>query len=80
MRGGNLTVEILSAIRTIIMLKTHHCFTIIFDQVPIFEITLSPVLHIMLGVFNHIWKNMENISEDNKKVLHDFAMKHNCIK
>ena len=51
-----------------------------FDQVPILKITPPPVLHIMLGVFNHIWKNMENISEDNKKVLHDFAMKHNCIK
>ena len=34
----------------------------------------------MLGVCNHIWKNMVNISDENEKVLHNFAMKHNCVK
>ena len=52
----------------------------IFDQVPIFKITPPPALHIMLGVFNHIWKNMEAISKEHEKVLHDFARKHNCVK
>ena len=28
----------------------------ISDQVPILKITPPPILHIMLGVFNHIWK------------------------
>ena len=42
-----------------------------FDQVPIIKITPPPVLHIMLGVFNHIQKNMENIYKDHEKVLHD---------
>ena len=34
------------------------------DQVPILKINPPPVLHIMLGIFNHIWKSMENISEN----------------
>ena len=50
------------------------------DEVPVLKITPPPMLHILLGVFNHIWKNMENISELHKQVLHDFAIRHNCIK
>ena len=50
------------------------------NEVPILKITPPPVLHIMLGIFNHIWKNIENLSEEHERVLHEFAMRHNCVK
>ena len=34
----------------------------------------------MLGAFNHIWKAIENLSEHHKKVCHEFALKHNCVR
>ena len=46
------------------------------NEVPILKIIPSLVLHIMLGIFNHVWKNMENVSEEH----HEFAMRHNCVK
>ena len=34
----------------------------------------------MLGIFNHIWKNIENISEENENICKEFAVRHNCMR
>ena len=50
------------------------------EKIPILKITPPPILHIMLGVFNHIWQNMEKISNDHENPLQNFALKHNCVR
>ena len=39
-----------------------------------------PALHIMLGIFNQLWKLIEYTSEKNKKLFHEFAILHSCTK
>ena len=48
----------------------------------IIPLELSPLLalHILIGVFNHIWKNIESVSEKHKRTLHQFALSQNCVK
>ena len=50
------------------------------NETPTLKITPPPALHIMLGAFNHIWKAIENLSEHHKKVCHEFALKHDCVR
>ena len=42
----------------------------------VFSITPPPVLHIILGIFNCIWKNIENISEEHQNICKEFAIRH----
>ena len=49
-------------------------------ETPILKITPPPALHIMLGIFNHIWKGIEDISEHHKNVCHEFAQRYNCVR
>ena len=46
----------------------------------ILQISPPPSLHIMLGVFNHIWKSIENISDQYQEICHEFAKRHNCVR
>ena len=50
------------------------------DETPLITISPPPSLHIILGIFNHIWRSMENISEEIKNLLHKYAVENNCIK
>ena len=34
----------------------------------------------MLGIFNHIWKNIESISEEHQNICKEFAIRHNCMR
>ena len=34
----------------------------------------------MIGIFNHIWKSIEDQSEHHKRVCHEFALKYNCVR
>ena len=34
----------------------------------------------MAGIFNHIWKGMEDVSEYHKNACHSFALKYNCTR
>ena len=58
----------------------HLLFECLSDETLILKITPPPALHIMLGIFNHIWKGIENISDYHKNTCHDFAVKPHYIK
>ena len=60
--------------------KNLHLFKILPDDITPLKLSPPPTLHIMLGVFNHIWKNIESISEDHKTKLIEFANFHSCKK
>ena len=60
--------------------KNSPLFKSLPDSIPILELSPPPVLHILLGIFNHIWKNIESISSIHKKALQDFAISNNCMK
>ena len=60
--------------------KNPPLFCNLSDQVPVLKLTPPPILHIMLGIFNHLWKNMEKKSEEHESALHNFALKHNCVR
>ena len=46
-------------------------------ETPILRITPPPELHLMIGIFNHILKGMEDIYEYHKNACHEYALKHN---
>ena len=50
------------------------------DDTPILNLSSPPSLHLMLGIFNHIWKAMEKKSEEHKRILHEFAIRHSCVR
>ena len=50
------------------------------NETLVLSITPHPTLHILLGVFNHIWKNMEELSVEHQRACRDFAIKHNCMR
>lgn len=60
--------------------KNYPLFTCLPDDTPILKITPPPSLHIMLGVFNHLWKGITIISDAHNNICHEFAMRHNCVR
>lgn len=60
--------------------KNEPLFTFLPDSTPILRITPPPSLHMLLGIFNHIWKDITNISDLHSNVCHEFAMRHNCVR
>ena len=50
------------------------------DDTLIMKLTPPPTLHILLGIFNHIWKAIEEISAEHRRVLQEFAMRHSCMR
>ena len=60
--------------------KNPPLFIDIPSETLVLSITPPPALHIMLGIFNHIWKNIENISEEHKNSCKEFALRHNCMR
>ena len=59
--------------------KNYPLFTSLPDITPILKTTPPPSLHILLGVFNHIWKDITSISDQHSDICHKFAMSHNCV-
>lgn len=55
-------------------------FTSLPNDTLIMQISPIPSLHILIGIFNHIWKAMENTSQECKDACHKFALENNCIK
>ena len=60
--------------------KNNPLFKSLPNETPILKITPPPSLHIMLGVFNHIWKGIENTSDHHMEICHEFAMRYNCVR
>ena len=60
--------------------KNYPLFKRLPDSTPTLKLSPPPTLHILLGIFNHIWKNIESMSTDHEKVLQDFAISNNCMK
>ena len=42
------------------------------------ELTTPPALHTILGISNQLWKAREDISGEHRRVLQEFAIRHNC--
>ena len=61
-------------------MKNNPLFKSLPNETPILKITPPPSLHIMLGVFNHIWKGIENTSDHHMEICHEFAMRYNCVR
>ena len=55
-------------------------FENIRNDTHVMKLTPPPALHILLGIFNHLWKAIEGISGEHSRVLQDFAMQHNCMR
>ena len=49
-------------------------------ETPTLKITPPPALHILIGIFNHIWKGITDLSEHHEEVCHQFALKYNCVR
>ena len=60
--------------------KNPPLFHLLPDNTHIFKITPLPSLHILMGIFSHIWKSMENDSFECKEACHKFALVNNCVK
>ena len=60
--------------------KNPPLFINIPSETLVLSITPPPALHIKLGIFNHIWKNIEKISEDHQNTCKEFAIRHNCMR
>ena len=50
------------------------------EDTQILKISAPPSLHLLFGIFNHIWKNMESVSQEVKFFLHEFALKKIALK
>ena len=48
------------------------------EDTPVLRLIPPPSLHLMLSIFDHIWKAMDAKSEEHKIILHDFTIRHNC--
>ena len=44
------------------------------------ELTPKPSLHIILGIFIHLRKAREEIIGEHRRVLQEFAIRHNCMR
>ena len=44
------------------------------------ELTPTPALHIILGIFIHLLKAREKVIGEHKRVLQEFAICHNCMR
>ena len=60
--------------------KNPPLFINIPSETLVLSITPPPALHIMLGIFNHIWKNIEKISDEHQNICKEFAIRHNCMR
>ena len=66
--------------RNFFNVKNPPFFSNMTSETLVLNITLPPVLHIMIGVFNHNWKNLENISEEQQNMCKEFPIRHNCMR
>ena len=60
--------------------QNYPLFNSLSDEILPLQVTPPPALHIMIGVFNHIWKAIENKSEQHGQICQDFAMQNNCVR
>ena len=60
--------------------KNDPLFISLPDVTPILKTTPPPSLHILLGIFNHIWKNITSISDHHNNICQEFAMRHDCVR
>ena len=58
--------------------KNNPLFQSLSDVTTVLKLSPPPSLHLMLGIFKHIWKSMDAKSEENKRILHEFAIRNNC--
>ena len=50
------------------------------DDTLVMRMTPPPAFHIILRVFNHLWKAIEEISDEHRRLLQEFAIRHNCMR
>ena len=54
--------------------RNNSLFQSLSDITTVLKLSPPPSLHLMLGIFKNIWKSMDAKSEENKRILHEFAI------
>ena len=58
--------------------RNNSLFQSLSDVTTVLKLSPPPSLHLMLGIFKHIWKSMGAKSKENKIIFHEFAIRNNC--